>query len=322
MGALDRGAMIWGMETRKIGDLDVSVVGLGCNNFGMRIDADQTTAVVHAALDMGVNFFDTADVYGETRSEVFLGAALKGQRENVILATKFGAAGMDEGVSGGSPEWISKAIDMSLRRLDTDWIDLYQLHEPDASVPLVETLGAMNELVVAGKVREIGCSNFDADLMGEANEVSNDRSFAHFASVQNRYSVLHREPEDDVLAACSELGVGFLPYFPLESGLLTGKVGANGPPAGSRLAKMPQSRRANFMDDERIERVRILESYADKHGRSILELAMSYLASKPQVVSVIAGATSPDQIRDNATACGWAMSPDELGEILEIVSSP
>ena len=309
------------METRKIGNLDVSVVGLGCNNFGMRIDADQTTAVVHAALDMGVNLFDTADTYGESRSEVFLGAALKGQREDVILATKFGMAGMDEGVSGGSPEWISKAIDMSLRRLDTDWIDLYQLHEPDASVPLVETLGAMNELVVAGKVREIGCSNFDADLMGEANEISNDRSFAHFASVQNRYSVLHREPEDDVLAACSELGVGFLPFFPLESGLLTGKVGAAGPPAGSRLATMPQNFQAKFMDDERIERVRILESYADKHGRSILELAMSYLASKPQVVSVIAGASSPDQIRDNATSCGWAMSPDELGEILEIVSS-
>lgn len=307
------------MELRKIGDLDVTVVGVGCNNFGMRIDADQTTSVVHAALDAGINFFDTADMYGETLSEQFLGAALKGQRDDVIIASKFGMAGVDEGMTGGSPEWIEIAIDASLRRLDTDWIDLYQLHCPDAQVPLVETLGALNELVVAGKVREIGCSNFDADLMGEADETATDRSLAQFRSVQNRYSVLHREPEDSVLAACEELDVAFLPFFPLESGLLTGKVGADGPPPGSRLAVMPEERRSNFMDDERLDRVRVLASYADRHGRTILELAMSYLSSQPQVASVIAGATSAEQIATNSTACGWAMTDDEIGEIREIV---
>jgi len=308
------------MDTRKIGQLDVSVVGLGCNNFGMRINADETTAVVHAALDAGITFFDTADMYGDTKSEQMLGEALKGQRDSVVVATKFGMRGMDEGMSGGSPEWIRKAVDASLRRLDTDWIDLYQFHEPDASVPLVETLGAMNDLVVAGKVREIGCSNFDADLMGESDEVSTDRSFAHFRSVQNRYSVLHREPEGEVLDACTELDVAFLPFFPLESGLLTGKVGDNGPPPGTRLATMPEEGRLRFLDDERLDRVKVLGSYADRHGRTLLELAMSYLSSQPQVASVIAGATRPEQVKANAKACGWAMTEDELGEILEIVT--
>jgi len=307
------------MEQRKIGKLDVSVVGLGCNNFGMRIDEDQTVAVVHAALDAGVNFFDTADMYGDTLSEQYLATALKGQRENVILATKFGMGVVEEGLTGGSPEWIRQAVDNSLRRLQTDWIDLYQMHQPDASVPIAESLGALHELVVAGKVREIGCSNFDADLMGESEETSTDRGFSQFRSVQNRYSVLHREPEDSVLAACAELDVAFLPFFPLESGLLTGKVGADGPPAGSRLAVMPEERRSNFMTDERVERVNILASYADRHGRSLLELAMSYLSSQPAVASVIAGATSPAQIETNSSACGWVMTADELGEIREIV---
>ena len=309
------------MEQRKIGELDVSVVGLGCNNFGMRIDADQTTAVIHAALDAGINFFDTADIYGDTLSEEYMAESLKGQRENIVLATKFGMGLMDEGLSGGSPEWIAIAVDNSLRRLGTDWIDLYQLHQPDASVPLAETLGALNELVVAGKVREIGCSNFDADLMGESAETSTDRGFAQFRSVQNRYSVLHREPEPSVLPACSELDIAFLPFFPLESGLLTGKVGADGPPAGSRLAVMPEERRANFMDDDRLERANILKSYASGHGRTLLELAMSYLSSQPQVASVIAGATSPEQIATNSSACSWVMTEDELGEIREIVTT-
>ncbi len=313
--------MIGGMETRKIGQLDVSLVGLGCNNFGMRIDQDQTKAVVHAALDAGVNFFDTADIYGDTLSEEYLGAALHGQRDNVVIASKFGMGGMDEGLTGGSPEWIGRAIDNSLRRLDVDVIDLYQLHQPDPKVPLAETMGALHELVVAGKVREIGSSNFDADLMGEADETATDRGFTPFRSVQNRYSVLHREPESAVLDACTELGVAFLPFFPLESGLLTGKVGADGPPAGTRLAVMAEEGRARFLSDERVDRVRVLTSYASNHGRTILELAMSYLSSQPQVASVIAGATSADQIAANVGACGWVMTADELGEIREIVTA-
>jgi len=308
------------MERRTIGELDVSIVGVGCNNFGMRIDVDQTAAVVHAALDAGINFFDTADVYGETRSEKFLGEALKGQHDDAIIATKFGAGGMDENLTGGSPAWIQRAVDNSLRRLGVEYIDLYQLHTPDASVPVADTLGALNELVESGKVREIGCSNFGADLLGAADDAATDRNLKQFRSLQNRYSVLHREPEAEVLAACSELNVGFLPYFPLEAGLLTGKVGADGPPPGSRLAILPEERRANFLDDDRLDRVRVLASYAADHGRSTLELAMSYLASQPQVASVIAGASNADQIMTNAASTSWVMSEDELGEIREIVS--
>lgn len=309
------------METRKIGQLDVSLVGIGCNNFGMRIDEDQTKAVVHAALDAGVNFFDTADIYGDTLSEQYMAPALADQRDSVVIATKFGMGGMDEGLTGGDPEWVRTAIDNSLRRLQVDHIDLYQLHCPDPKVPLADTMGALHELVVAGKVREIGCSNFDSDLLGESAETADEKNLTRFCSVQNRYSVLHPEPEESVLAACAELDVAFLPFFPLESGLLTGKVGADGPPAGSRLAVMPEERRSNFMDDDRLDRVRVLTSYADDHGRTILELAMSYLSSQPQVASVIAGATTPEQIRTNAGACGWAMSDDEIGEIREIVGA-
>jgi aryl-alcohol dehydrogenase-like predicted oxidoreductase len=308
------------MEQRTIGELDVSIVGVGCNNFGMRIDADQSAAVVHAALDVGINFFDTADVYGETRSEEFLGEALKGRRDGVIIATKFGAGGMDEGLTGGSPEWIRRAVDNSLRRLSVEYIDLYQMHTPDASVPLADTLGALHELVESGKVLEIGCSNFDTALLGEAKETATARDLTQFRSLQNRYSVLHREPEAEVLPACSELNVGFLPYFPLEAGLLTGKVGADGPPPGSRLDILPEERRANFLNDDRLDRVRVLTSYASDHGRSTLELAMSYLASQPQVASVIAGASNADQINANAASTSWVMSEDELGEIREIVS--
>ncbi|MCB0993008.1 MAG: aldo/keto reductase [Acidimicrobiales bacterium] len=307
------------MKHRKLGNIDVSVIGLGCNNFGMRLDEADTAKVVHAALDAGVNFFDTADVYGNGLSEEYLGKALKGQRDDVVIATKFGAYDVPETLTGGHPEWIKKAVDNSLRRLGADWIDLYQHHFPDAKVPVADTLGALNDLVVAGKVRHIGCSNYGADLLGESNEVSNDRGFARFASVQNRFSVLHSEPLPDVIPACEELGLAFLPYFPLESGLLTGKVTPQGPPEGSRLAAMPEERKEMFLADWQLDRTRVLTSYASNHGRSILELAFGYLLAHAPVSSVIAGATRVDQIVANAAADGWEMTPDELGEISEIV---
>src|SRR5215218_8240726 len=209
------------MDTRRIGSLEVSVVGLGCNNFGRRLDSGATSAVVDAALDAGVNFFDTADVYGGTKSEEFLGRALSRRRDEVVLATKFGAQ-VDEQRKGAKPEYVGQAVEDSLRRLRTDRIDLYQLHRPDPDVPIEDTLGALDELVEAGKVREVGCSNFSADQLRE-EEGATPEGAARFASVQNEYSLLHREPEVEVLPECERLGMAFVPYFPLANGLLTGK---------------------------------------------------------------------------------------------------
>jgi len=222
------------MDTRRIGSLEVSVVGLGCNNFGRRLDSGATSAVVDAALDAGINFFDTADVYGGTKSEEFLGRTLSRHRDEVVLATKFGAQ-LDEQRKGASPEYVGQAVEDSLRRLRTDRIDLYQLHRPDPEVPIEDTLGALDELVRAGKVREIGCSNFSAEQLRAAEGAARDGA-ARFVSVQNEYSVLHREPERDVLSECERLGIAFIPYFPLVSGLLTGKYRQGQPtPEGSRL---------------------------------------------------------------------------------------
>ena len=210
------------MDHRSIGSLRVSVVGLGCNNFGMRIDATASERVVHAALDAGINFFDTADIYGSTKSEEFLGRALAGRRDRAIVATKFGMA-VDEQRKGARPEYVTRACDDSLRRLGVDHIDLYQLHQPDPSVPIADTLGALDGLVKAGKVREIGCSNFSADQLEEAERATKPNA-SQFVSVQNEYSLLHREPERSVLPACERLRLAFLPFFPLASGLLTGKL--------------------------------------------------------------------------------------------------
>jgi aryl-alcohol dehydrogenase-like predicted oxidoreductase len=209
------------MDTRRIGSLEVSVIGLGCNNFGRRLDFYATSAVVDAALDAGITFFDTADVYGGTKSEEYLGRALGRRREDVVIATKFGSA-VDEQRRGARPEYVRRAVEDSLLRLSTDRIDLYQLHTPDPQVPIGETIGALDELVKAGKVREIGCSNFSADQLREAEEATRECT-ARFASVQNEYSLLHREPEGDVLPECERLGLAFIPYFPLANGLLTGK---------------------------------------------------------------------------------------------------
>ena len=299
------------METRRIGSLNVSVIGLGCNNFGRRLDADRTASVVRTALDAGITFFDTADIYGETKSEEFLGRALGKRRGDAVVATKFGMA-VDEHRRGAKPEYIRRAVEDSLRRLGTDYIDLYQIHQPDPEVPIEDTLGALNELVNAGKVREIGCSNFSADQLRAAeNAVRTDA--ARFVSVQNEYSLLHREPEDDVLPECVRAGIAFIPYFPLASGLLTGKYRRGRPaPEGSRL----QSRFGEEpFTDENLAVVESLLQYATSRGRTLLELAVSWLVTRPAVASVIIGATSPEQVKGNVAAGGWRLTEGKLGDI-------
>lgn len=305
------------MDTRRIGSLEVSVVGLGCNNFGRRLDSNATSAVVNAALDEGINFFDTADVYGGTKSEEFLGRALGRRRDEVVIATKFGSR-IDERRKGARPEYVHQAAEDSLRRLGTDRIDLYQLHWPDPEVPIEDTLGALDELVRAGKVREIGCSNFSAEQLSAAEEAASSGGLARFVSVQNEYNLLHREPEYDVLPECERLGISFIPYFPLASGLLTGKYRKGRPaPEGSRL----QSRRGDsLLTDHNLAIVEELIEYSESRRHTILELAFSWLLERPAVASVIAGATSPEQIESNVAAAGWRLTDAELAEIDAIVS--
>lgn len=307
-------------DTRRIGSLEVSAVGLGCNNFGGRLDEPATARVVHAALDAGINFFDTADIYGGGgRSEEYLGRALGSRRADVIVATKFGMR-MDDDRHGARPEYVRAAAEDSLRRLGTDHIDLYQLHTPDPTVPIADTLGAMNELVSAGKVREIGCSNFSAAQIREAEDVSKIRGLARFVSVQNEYSLLHREPEESVLAECERVNAAFLPFFPLASGMLTGKYHLGEPaPDGSRLASGP---RAVQLTDDRLAIVEALRDFAQSHGHTLLELAFSWLLARPVVASVIAGATRPEQILSNVAAGTWKLSRADLAAIDAIVPPP
>jgi aryl-alcohol dehydrogenase-like predicted oxidoreductase len=306
------------MDTRRIGSLEVSTVGLGCNNFGRRLDANDTAAVVNAALDVGVNFFDTADTYGEGKSEEFLGRALGKRRDEVVIATKFGMPMKDQG-KGASPAYIRLAVEASLRRLGTDRIDLYQLHRPDPSVPIAETLGALNELVRAGKVRDIGCSNFTEDQLREAR-ASVRPGAATFVSVQNEYSLMHREPERDVLPECERMGLAFLPYFPLASGLLTGKYRRGKPaPPGSRISEGRHY--ASLLSEQNMAVVEELIQFAESRGRTILELAISWLLARPVVASVIAGATKPEQVRANVAAAGWRLSEAEIAEV-DAIASP
>jgi aryl-alcohol dehydrogenase-like predicted oxidoreductase len=306
------------MEYRQIGQLSVSVVGLGCNNFGGRLDEARTKTVVDAARDAGINFFDTADMYGGTKSEVCLGKALKDHRDEVVIATKFAAPGSeDAGVKRGSVAWVREAVERSLKRLAIDHIDLYQMHFPDPEVEIAETLGALHDLVQAGKVREIGCSNFSNRRLNEAADVAGAKSLTPFKSLQNRYSLLHRDPEvKGVLESCARRGVGFIPYFPLESGLLTGKY-AKGEalPEGTRLSAMPESQRERFLNDERLEAIAQLRDFAEARGHGLLDLAVSWLASNPTVSSVIAGATRPEQVAANADAAGWKIGADDRAEI-------
>jgi aryl-alcohol dehydrogenase-like predicted oxidoreductase len=301
------------MDTRRIGSLTVSVVGIGCNNFGIRLDAAGTAGVVNAALDAGVDFFDTADIYGRTQSEELLGRALGARRRDVVVATKFGMK-VDDSRRGAKPAYVRQACEDSLRRLGTDYIDLYQLHEPDATVPIADTLGALDELVTAGKVREIGCSNFSVAQIREA-EAAVKPGAARFVSVQNRYSLLHREPEENgVLAECERRGLAFLPFFPLESGLLTGKVRRGQPvPAGSRLTEERYSGR--FLDDRRVDTVEELIAYAGGRGHTVLDLAFAWLLAHAPVASVIAGATKPEQVRANVAASAWRLGEAELAEV-------
>ena len=305
------------METRRIGELEVSVAGVGCNNFGMRIDEAAAGDVVAAALDVGITFFDTADLYGGGKSEEFLGRALGSRRGQVVVATKFGMRPPPDGRPGGDPSWVADAVVASLRRLGTDYIDLYWLHAPDAKTPIGDTLAALDRLVAAGTVRELGCSNFSAAQLDEAAAAAASLGVHPFVSVQNEYSLLRREPERAVLEACRRHGLSFVPYFPLASGLLTGKYQrGTPPPAGTRLAQWPKERVDQLLGDEQFATVEALDAFARDHGHTLPELALSWLASNPLVASVIAGATSPEQVRANGAATtAWAVTAAERADL-------
>jgi aryl-alcohol dehydrogenase-like predicted oxidoreductase len=305
------------METRRIASLKVSVVGLGCNNFGWRLDEAASARVIDAALHSGINFFDTADIYGKTRSEEFLGRALGARRKHVVIATKFGMQ-VSPDKRGARPEYVLQAAEDSLRRLGTDYIDLYQLHQPDPTVPIGDTLNALDTLVKAGKVREIGCSNFSVEQLREAATAVRPGA-ARFVSVQNEYSLLHREPERGMLAECEKQGLAFIPYFPLASGLLTGKYRkGQPPPEGTRLA--PGGRFQETLTEKNLAIVEALITFAESKGHTILELAMSWLAMQPSVASIIAGATSPEQVKANAASINWRLSQADLAEIAKVLA--
>jgi aryl-alcohol dehydrogenase-like predicted oxidoreductase len=311
------------METRKVGSLDVTLVGLGCNNFGMRIDEDQSAAVVHAALDTGINLFDTADVYGGTRSEQYLGRALGSRRDEAVIATKF-VAPIDDDPShaGAGARWVAEAVEGSLRRLGTDRIDLYQQHGPDPNVPIEETLEALDKLVRAGKVREIGNSNFSGEQIDDAQAVSERSGFARFVSAQNHFNLLHRDPLRDVVPACVRDGLGILPYFPLASGLLTGKYRRGElPPEGTRLSQLPEDRAARVMSDRNFDEVDRLTAFAAERDHTLLELAFAWLAAQPAVTSVIAGATKPEQVAANVSAVEWKLSDDDLAQLDDLLAA-
>ncbi|HMS58594.1 MAG TPA: aldo/keto reductase [Tepidiformaceae bacterium] len=311
------------MEFRNVGfsGLRVSVAGLGCNNFGMRLDQEKTQAVVDKAIDLGVTLFDTADVYGGGQSEVMLGKALGDRRQDVIVATKFGSP-MGEGPykAGGSRRYIMAACEASLKRLGTDYIDLYQIHRPDASTPLEETMRALEDLVRSGKVRYIGHSNFAGWQAAEAHAVAKYERIAPFISAQNEYSLLNRKIDGDLVPALQQYNVGLLPYFPLASGLLTGKyTQGQEPPAGTRLAAWGP-RAGRMLSDRNFETIEKLTTFAQTRGHTILDLAMGWLASKSFVPSVIAGATSPEQIAQNVAALEWRLTPGEMAEVDKITA--
>ncbi|MEV7396642.1 aldo/keto reductase [Aeromicrobium sp. NPDC092404] len=299
-------------------DITVSAVGIGCNAFGTRIDADRTRAVVDAAFEHGITFFDTADTYGTGQSEQLLGEALKGRRDEVVIATKFGmdmqGVNGDDGGRRGTAAYVRTAAEASLKRLDSDHIDLYQLHTPDPSTPIEETLGAMTELLQEGKVRAIGSSNLQAWQVVDADWVSRTTGLEAFVTAQNEYSLYNRTAETELVPACLELGVGVLPYFPLAYGLLTGKYRrGEDAPAGTRLSV--QTHRLANADWDRIE---ALESFASARGISILDLAIGGLAAQPAVSSVIAGATGPEQVAANAAAGAWTPAAEDLDELAAI----
>ncbi|HZT45644.1 MAG TPA: aldo/keto reductase [Gaiellaceae bacterium] len=296
------------MRTRHLGEggPEVTVVGLGTNNFGGRCDYEQTLAVVDAALDAGITLFDTADIYSQGTSEEYIGRALEGRRDRVVIATKFGKP-MDERPEErrGSREYVRWAAESSLRRLRTDVIDVYQMHEPDEGTPIEETLGALHELVQEGKVRHIGSSNFSAAQIEQADATARERGLTRFVAAQNHYSLVERGVEDEILPACERLGIGMLPYFPLASGLLTGKYVRGEQATEGRLA-------GREIPEERWDRLERLRRFADERGVPLLSLAIGGLAAMPAVASVIAGATGPEQVRANVEAGAWEPTPEEL----------
>jgi|SRR5579862_9454959 len=299
------------MRTRTLGEggPEVSIVGLGTNNFGPRIDFEQSRAVLESALDEGVTLIDTADIYGSGTSEEFIGRALEGRYDRVVIATKFGKP-MRDGpeLPRGSREYIRWAVEGSLRRLRTEAIDVYQMHEPDEATPIEETLDALNELVEEGKLRFVGSSNFSAQQIEAADLVARERGVARFVAAQNEYSLVKRGIEDDVLPACERLGIGVLPYFPLASGLLTGKYRRGEQATEGRLA-------GREFSEERWSLLERLQAFADERRISLLELAIGSLLARPAISSVIAGATSPEQVRANVRAGEWAPSAEDVAAL-------
>lgn len=306
------------MDYRRLGrsGLEVSVVGIGCNNFGRRCDQEQTTAVVDKALEVGINLFDTADIYGgDGRSEQFLGKALEGRRQDAVVATKFsGPMGDGPMRRGTSRKYIMDAVDASLTRLNTDYIDLYQVHFPDAETPMEETVRALDDLVRAGKVRYLGNSNFSGWQIAHADWIAQTNHQTPFIAAQNQWSLLQRGVESEIVPAAQAFGLGVLPFFPLASGMLTGKYKrGTDAPEGTRLAEGPMAARS--LTDRNFDIVEPLEVYALEHGHTLLELAFSWLASHPAVSSVIAGATKPEQVTSNAESAGWVLTAEERADV-------
>lgn len=306
------------MQQRSLGrsGLQVSIVGLGCNNFGNRIDREASRAVVDRTIELGITLFDTADIYGNRGgSEAILGDLLGSRRNDIILATKFAGPMDDAGVlKGASRRYIMRAVEASLRRLRTDWIDLYQVHFPDPATPIEETLSALDDLVHAGKVRYIGCSNHPAWKVADAMWTAHDRRMTPFIACQDEYSLLVRGIEKELIPAMQQFGLGLLPYFPLASGLLTGKYRKGAPPEGARLTKnAPLAER--YLTDANFARVEALRAFCEARGHTLLELAFSWLLARPTVASVIAGATKPEQLDQNVKASSWALTAEELAEV-------
>lgn len=307
------------MKTARIGALEVSVVGLGCNNFGRALDAEGSADVARAALDVGITYFDTASNYGDGHSEAFLGAALGARREEVVIGTKFGVPVPGwEGSGGASPQYVRRAVERSLQQLDTTYIDLLMIHFPDPESPIADTLSAMQELVDAGKVREIGCSNFSGDQLLMADQASSDLGVSHLVCDQVEFSLVHREPQTDTtLETCRRLGVALLPYYPLASGLLTGKTKRGQAPKG----RLSMERYQHYLTEANFDLVEGLETYAAEHSITMPQLALGWLLSVDGVPAVTAGATTREQVQANARAADWVPSSEDLGQLNALVAS-